>query len=158
MAQTLEADVAEYDDEEGGGKRRVLLRAALVAVVLAVGVVAYLLFGQGEGEGDKAAEEPVEGAVVEIGELTANLSGQDMRYARVSMAAVLRAEVEVSAVEQRFPVLKDAALSELATMSPEELRTADGLAEFKTSMTAHAQEAYPDDEVLRILVTELVVQ
>lgn len=160
MARTMEQIEAEQeDDAEGAPRGRRLLMALLAGVgVLIVGSVAYwLLLGPSDGE-EAADEPPEEGPVVEIAELTANLAGEDLRYVRVSMAVVLQEGVEVPVVERRFPILKDAALGELTAMSADDLRSSGGLDDFRTRMTEHAQDAYPDGEVLRVLITEMVVQ
>jgi flagellar protein FliL len=158
MAQTME-QLQEHGEEESPGRsrRKLVVLLALGAAVL--GLVAFWLL-TGPSDDEEVAEDVPEedGAVVEISDLTANLRGDQLRYARVSMAAVLRVGADAGAVERRFPVLKDAALTELTGMTPDELRSTEGLEELRSRMTAHARKVYPDGEVLRILITELVVQ
>lgn len=145
-----------------GRRKRLAVLGSLVLVVVAGGV-AWTLLGGGteEEEAEEVGEvEEVEptGPVVEVSELTANVGGEGLHYARLSMAAVLSETADVGLVEQRFPILKDAAITELSRMDPVELRSTAGLERLRELMTAHAHRAYPDGEVRRILITELVVQ
>lgn len=137
------------------GKPLVLVAVLLLAVVVAA---AYWLVLRPSDEALADPEPPEDGDVVEVAELTANVAGEELRYARLSFAAVLEEGAGANDVSERFPILKDAALSELTTMTPHELRSAEGLDALRERLTRRADETYPDGEVLRILVTELVVQ
>lgn len=143
-----------------GRGRKWLLLLAPVALVLVAGGAVWALGGPtGDEEQTDEAEEVAEiGRVVELSDLTASVGGESFHYARLSMAAVLREGSDVAAVEERFPMLKDAALTELSRMDPTVLRSTAGLDRLRELMTSHAQAAYPEGEVLRILITELVVQ
>lgn len=144
----------------GGGKRKTLLIAAFVLVAVLAGVGGFLLTG-GSAEAEAAAptEPPAEdGAVLDVAEMTANLAGPEVHYAKLSFAAVLIAGADEAAVAERFPLLRDAAITELSTFQVEHLRTTEGMEELRKRLTARAQAVYPDGEVRRVVLTELVVQ
>lgn len=142
-------------------RRRLLLIAAGVAALALVGAGAYLFLGSGAPAAAEAPASPPpteEGAVLEVTTLTANLAGPDLRYARVGFAAVLAADAAPDAVEDRLPLLTDAALTVLGSFSAEDLLASGGRDRLRTELTAQAHDLWPDGEVLRVVLTELTVQ
>lgn len=159
MARTPTAATPETEAGKGG-RSPLLLVGVAVVVTLAIAAAAFFLLG---GSGADASEEeeepvPVEGAVVDVAEMTLNLAGPTISYAKVSFAAVLLDGVEEATVQGRFALLKDAAISELGTISADSLRTPEGVEELRSRLSARAAAIYPEGEVLRIVLTELVVQ
>jgi flagellar basal body-associated protein FliL len=144
---------------EDGRRRRAPLLLGAVVLVLGVAVGAYLVLGGGEPAETVAEPQPAEeGAVVAVADMTANLAGEPVSYAKVAFAAVLAAGADEAAVAARFPLLRDAAITELSTITGAHLRTTAGADELRGRLTARAAALYPDGEVLRIVLTELVVQ
>lgn len=151
----------------GGGRVNTIL---LVVVVLFAGAAAYGLFlkptpAPAAAEDAAAAEptpeaspEPVEGEVIDVATMTINLAGEDLRYARLGFAVVLESMADPAGVAGRFPLLKDAAITEVSTFTPDELRTSDGVARLRSTLSEEAVELFPDGEVLRVVLTELIVQ
>ncbi|HVL99751.1 MAG TPA: flagellar basal body-associated FliL family protein [Egibacteraceae bacterium] len=155
----MAAAVAELTDTPSAARRparrrRTLPVAAALALACAAAAV-FVLSGSHEQAGDAA---PQEGAIVDVAQMTANLAGPQVHYVRFGFAAVLAADVAAADVEGRFALLKDAALSEIATFSADHLRTPAGVEELRGRLTARAAGVYPDGQVLRIVLTELVVQ
>ncbi|MFO8076240.1 MAG: flagellar basal body-associated FliL family protein [Actinomycetota bacterium] len=147
---------AGAEGQAGGTRKLGPKRLLLLAVVLAgLAAVATVVLLPGEEEADA---EPEEGAILEVAQLTANLGGEDLRYARVGFAVVAAAEVETAEVERRFPLLQDAAISQIGAMTPEELHGEEGIDRLREALTERAREIYPDGEVLRVAITELLVQ
>jgi flagellar protein FliL len=144
-----------------GGKRKLVL-VVLVLAAVAAGAVGGKMLLAGDpgvpGEEVAAAPAPAEGEVVTVAKLTASLAGGGSHYARVEFGAVLADTATAAAVEPRFPLLKDLALSTLMGFEPEELRTVAGADRLRQELTARAGEVFPDGEVLRIVLTELLVQ
>lgn len=142
------------EDKPRRPRRRLLLviGGALLGIALAGGV--FFLRGPAEEE----AAAPVDGPIVEVAQMTVNLAGSQLHYARFGFAVVLQEEFAAPDVEERFPLLQDAALSEVQTFNPDVLRTPEGLDELRGSLTARAGEVYPDGQVLRVVLTEMVVQ
>jgi flagellar basal body-associated protein FliL len=160
-AATMEAPLAGGELVAEPRKRgRLLLVIVTVAVVagVAVGAALYLLVLSG-GEAEATDPPPVvEGAVVDVAEMTLNLAGPQMHYARLSLAAVLAEKADEGKVQLRFPLLKDAVISEVGTFSAEVLRTPEGVEQLRQRLSERAVALYPEGEVLRIVFTELVVQ
>lgn len=138
-------------------KSRKKLLLALVVLLAAGGAAAwfFLLGGGEEPAGDQA---PVDGPVVDVEQMTANLAGPEIHYARFAFAVVLAEGKVAGDVEPRFALLKDAALSEVQQLTTAQLLTPDGADHLRTRLTERAQEIYPDGEVLRVVLTELIVQ
>jgi flagellar protein FliL len=137
-------------------KKLLLIVAAVVA--LAGGGGAFVLL-TGEAGAEEAAEAPPEeGAVVAVADLTANLAGAEVHYAKVGFSAILAVGADEAAVTARFALLRDAAISELSTFEAAHLRSTAGMDELRNRLTARAQEVYPDGEVVRVVLTELLVQ
>jgi flagellar protein FliL len=139
------------------GRKKLLLVAGVVVLVL-VGGGAFLLLGS-----DAEAEEEVgtvieEGPVVPVADMTANLAGSQIHFAKLSFAAVLTPDADAKLVGERFPLLRDAAITELSTMPAEHLRTTAGMDELRSRLSGRASDLYPDGEILRIVLTELLVQ
>ncbi len=133
------------------GPKKLLLLAVVLAAVAAVATSTLL-------PGEDPDGEPEEGAILEVAQLTANLGGEDLRYARVGFAVVAAADVETSEVERRFPLLQDAAISQIGSMTPDDLHGEEGIDRLREALTERAREIYPDGEVLRVAITELLVQ
>ena len=135
----------------------------IIGGVLAVGAAAFVFLGGGGGSEAEAAAVtttlvPVEGPVIEADQMTVNLADPDARYARVKFAVVLPEGGDSAAVGERFPILKDSILSVLSGYEAADLKGADALDELRRAFTDKAFEVYEEGEVLRVVITELLVQ
>ena len=124
----LEA-VAEEPEKKGKGK----LIGIVGGVVVLLGAVYFLFPGGGGGE------DPV-------------------RYARITFAVVLPEGGDSTVVGDKMPLLKDGVLDVVAGLTAADLVGSSGLDELRASLTAKALEIYPDGEVLRVVLTEVLVQ
>jgi flagellar basal body-associated protein FliL len=61
-------------------------------------------------------------------------------------------------VGERFPLLKDRVLDIMSGFTAAQLLAPGGLDQVRERLSAEAQEVWPDGEVMRVLVTELLVQ
>lgn len=158
MADSVAVAAPAGDATEKKSKKLVVIVAAVLAVVAgALGARTFL--GGGSPDGAAAADPaPQEGAVVSVAQMTASLAGAGSHYARIEFAAVLDATADQAAAEAKFPLLKDGALSVLMGFGADELRTVDGADRLREQLTAKAHEIYPDGEVVRIVLTELLIQ
>ena len=154
MAKTAPASPDAASSE--GGRSKLLLLVGVLAV-LGVAAGGFLFLG-GEGAAAEEPTAPVEGPVVEVASMTLNLAGPATSYAKLAFAAVLVEGADEAAVSARFPLLKDAAITEVGTIDAATLRTPAGVEELRDRLTERAADVYPDGEVLRIVLTELVVQ
>ena len=156
------ADNAQTEDApkggKRGGKRKLVLIGAVVLALLVGGGGAFMFLG-GSEEAEAAEEaEPVEGEIVPVEELTVNLAGPELHYARVAFSLVLVEGADTAAIETRKPLLHDGAITELTAMTPEQLRGADGPETVRTALGKRAKKVYEDGEVLRVVLTKLLVQ
>lgn len=151
--------VAPAPARAGSGRLRMIALLVVVAVLAAAGAFTAmrLLAGPSVAAAAEPAE-PVEGAVVDVAEMTATLAGDPPHLARVGIAVVLEESADEAAVSPRFALLRDATVSELTRSPAPELMTSDGVDSLRDRLTARAQDIYPDGEVLRVVLTELVIQ
>ncbi len=155
------------DKKGGGGKIKIV---GIVVVTLAVG---YFLFGRG---GTAEAETPpttiplneeAEGAIVTAGTLTVNLADESPRYAKIGVALVLVEGADPLLVEGQVPLILDAVLSQVSSMTADELLSHSGFDTLRNAIGDAAIEIYnevPEDGspeirvVKRVVLTELLVQ
>lgn len=154
-----ESVVAATDTASSGARRRLLV-AGVAVVVAVLGSLSGLVPGLDaiRPPADGAPAAPLEGAVVDVASLTASIGAADPGYVRLGFAAVLAEGTDPSSVEARFPLLKDAALTELSRRSLTDLRTPEGMDQLRAALTERARRTYPDGEVVRIVLTELLIQ
>lgn len=140
-------------------RARALAPMLVVLAVLGAGFGGFAAAGGLSGEETTNGEvaEPEDGAVVEVGELTVSLTGSESHYARVGLAVVLDSEAVVEEVENRFALLKDAALLAIAERTPDDLRSREGLEDLRDSLSTIAGDIYPDGDVLRVVLVEAIV-
>lgn len=157
----MDVDATATQGKKGKGKLIGIIGGAVVVLAAA----GFYFVGMGGGDEAAAEEpevieaaEPVEGAIIESEEMTVNLADSDPRYARIRFAVVLHEESDQTAVGERFPLLKDRILDVMSGFTADELLTNGGLDDVRTELTAASAHVWPDGDVLRVLVTELLVQ
>lgn len=143
------------DEESGSGGKKKLLVIALVVLLVAGAAAWFLVIAPG---GEAEAAEVVEGTVMPLDPLTTTTGTAALHHARVALALVLTEDADEGAITARAALLQDALLREVATMNADLLRSADGSNQLRANLTTHAQEIWPDGEVLRVVLTELLVQ
>ncbi len=157
MAETAVKEKAEEGTKDGSKKMLIVGLFIGVAVVAAY----FLLFAKPaapEGEAAAPVEVVVEdGPVLEVATLTVNLASEDLRYARVQFGVVTDAASVLDPTPQ-FPLLQDAAISIIAGFTPEELRTVAGHDRLRKELTEAVVELWPDGDVLRVVLYDLIVQ
>jgi flagellar protein FliL len=137
------------------GRRRLLVIAVVLVAVAAT--AGWFLVGPGAGS-EAVADEVVEGTVLPLPPLTTTTGIASPHHARVALGLVLVEGADEGVVAARTPLLQDALLREIATVDADQLRSAAGSDELRQNLTAHAQTIWPDGEVLRVVLTELLVQ
>ena len=150
---------AEEEPKEKGGKGKLI--GIIGGVVVLLGAVYFLFLGGGGGEeeaGVTTTTVPVEGPVIEVDEMTITLSDDPVRYARLKFAVVLPEGGDTAAVGDRVPVLKDAVLYVVSGYAAAELVGPDALTRLRDDLTASALEVFNEGEVLRVVLTEVLVQ
>ena len=149
----------EQEETPKKSKKKLFIGVGGVAV-LAVGY--FMFMGGGGEEADETAATTttvvVEGPVIEADQMTINLADEDPRYARLKFAVVLPMGGDGAAVGERFPILKDAVLDVVVSYTAEDMRSPDILDTLRNEFTDKALDVWPDGEVLRVLITELLIQ
>ena len=156
------ADEEEVAEEQGGSKKKFIIIGAVVAVA----AVGYFMFGGGGGEvpeEDMVAEEdmePVEGEVIEIGKMTIVLAdeGESLRYARVGLAVVMSELGDSGVVGTKVSLIQDAAITVMSEMTSAELRGAEGATLARERLTEEVLKIFPDGDVVRVVLTEMILQ
>lgn len=155
MAEEEVAVEEEQGEKKGKGKLFII-----IGVVVALGG-GYFMFGSGGGSeeaGVTTTTEVVEGVVIEGDQMTVVLADSDTRYARITFGVVLPVAGDSAAVGAKMPLLKDAALSIVSELTADDLKGAAGLDRLRTALTASALEIFTEGEVIRIVLTEVLVQ
>lgn len=161
---TAQVPAASPDTETPPEKRKrgKLLVILVVVVLAAAGAIGWFALAPRPVEAGSVAEPveppPAEGEVVEVATMTVNLADSPGRYVRVGFALVLSEGTDPTAVEARYPLLKDAALTEIGRSSGDELLTPEGVDALRQRLSKRARDVYPDGEALRVVLTELIVQ
>lgn len=157
----------ESADEKSGKKFD--LKTILI-VVLVLGGAGYFFLGSGGGAPADAAstttttlplEELDDGVILNAGTLTVNLADPGSRFARVAFSLVLVDGVDPLAVEMKLPLVLDAALSELADFTADQLKASAGQEELRSILSERAREILNSEEervVKRVILTDLLVQ
>lgn len=159
MAETAVKEKVE--EETKGGSKKMLLIGLFVGV--AVVAAYFMLFAKpavpedGEAMAEPTVAPVEEGDIYEVATLTVNLDSADLRYARVQFGVVTDG-VMAADPTARFPLLQDMAISTIAGFTPAELRTVEGHEQLRTRLTEDALEVWPDGEVLRVILYDLIVQ
>lgn len=146
----------EAGKQVGRNKKKLLFVAGALVLFAAGGFAALKMLEPAEAAEPVAEPTVEEGAVLEVAEMTASLGSAHL--ARVGIAVVLSAEAVEEQVVGRFPLVKDAAIDEIASSDPARLATPEGVDDLRARLTARATTLYPDGDVLRVVLTELIVQ
>lgn len=156
MAEELEV-VADEQPKKGKGK----LIGIIGGVVVLLGAVYFLFLGGGGGDAEAGVTTttiPVEGPVIESDQMTVTLADDPVRYARITFAIVLPEGGDTALVGDKMPLLKDGVLDVVAGLTAADLVGSAGLDTLRQDLTAKALEVYADGEVLRVVLTEVLVQ
>lgn len=161
MAAAVTADETAQGAETkkgAAGKKKLVILVVLALALGAGGFMAMRMLSAPAAEEPVAEPTPVEGEVLDVAEMTATLAGDTPHLARVGFAVVLEESADSALVESKFALLKDAAVTELTESSADELVTPAGVDDLRSRLSVRARDVYPDGEVLRVVLTELVVQ
>ena len=145
-------------------------KLTIVALAIAVAALAFTFLKPGAAPAEAPAEaahvEPKPGPVVDVGQMSVNLADAG-RYARVSFALVLTEGTVVGGgghgggeggVEAQFPLVKEAVLFEFSKVTADQIRAPGGLDAIANTLSERVRAIYPHGEVMRVVLTELLVQ
>ena len=146
----------EAAEGKKGGKKKIIMIVVGLAVA-GLGAKMTVLKGKAEAK-EPVKVEPVEGEIVDVGALTVNLADVDRHYGRVGIALVLNATASTEEVSKKIPLMKDAAITAIGAHTSAEMRTSAGQEALRKELMDAASKVWEKDVVLRIALTELVVQ
>lgn len=154
----------ETDGEEkkGKGKKKlfIIVGAALVVVLAAVGVVGFMFLGKSD-EADKAEAAPEAGVVVPLeDEMTLNLA--DGRFLKIQLALQLTAEATEAAGAKPADTVdgsmaQDAAIAILSNYKYDQLLDPKVKEEARVKLTEEVKKRY-DDAVMQVYFRQFVMQ
>jgi flagellar FliL protein len=144
-------------EKKKGGKKKLLI---IGVVVLLGGGFAAKTFLLGGGAPAKAEEEaaPKPGEIVEIDPMTVNLADPGLHYAQVGLGVVLAEGAVADGVTAHLALLKDATISIVGKYRSEELATSKGQDQLRKQLSKAAAKLFEGDVVLKVVLTEIVVQ
>jgi flagellar protein FliL len=155
--QKKTGEEVEGEEGGGGGKKKIILM--VVPALLAVGAGAFFfLGGSGEASAPTTTIAPIEGEVITIDTLTVNLVGEENRYARLGFAVILDSLADAGVVEAKLPLLQDAAIGVMVHYDSTTLQSVEGQEQLRQELTDASIALFPEGEVLRAVLTELIVQ
>ena len=155
-----ETAVAQEGEVKKKGKGK-LIGIVLAVVLAGVGAKFTVLSGGKGGKSGKAtpaaSPTPTPGPVIDLGDLTINLAEQS-RYALVGLAVELGKTAKTDTITAQMPLLKDASVRKLSGMSAVTLLSQAGQDQVRAELTDQAQQIFGKDAIVRVLLTEVVVQ
>ncbi len=168
--------MAEKKDEAApakGGKKKLFMIIAIGSVlVIASGVVAYLLLGQEEEKpmpnlvnevsqvGAAKGEGPgTIGPMVEIESFVINIiDDKDSRYLKAAITLEMDSPQAVAEVKERMPQVRDAILLLVGNKTYNEVRDLQGKLQLRIELMNKISEIVRGGKVRRIYFTDFVVQ
>lgn len=156
MAMDLAAAQEGAAKKKGKGKIIVIVVAAMLAG--GVGAKFTLLSGGKSGTPKPApTPAPTPGQVIDLGNLTINLA-EPSRYALVGLAVELGKTADPATITTQMPLLKDAGVRKLNGLPAATLLSSAGQDQVRAELTDQAQQLFGKDKIVRVLLTEVVVQ
>ena len=149
----------EETTEKSGGKKKLIMIVVPIVAVIAAGAGFFLRSGDTAAAAVPTTTIPVvEGDVIEVDTMTVNLIGEEGRYARIGFAVVLDSTADSGAVGKKMPLMRDATLTVMTEFDSVELQTAEGMDRLRKELSDAVVAIFPDGEVIRAVLTELIVQ
>lgn len=156
MAMDIAAAQEGTAKKKGKGK----LIAIVAAAMLAGGVGAkFTVLSSGKASTPKpvTTPTPTPGQVIDLGDLTINLA-EPSRYALVGLAVELGKTADPATITTQMPLLKDAGVRKLNGLPAATLLSQAGQDQVRAELTDQAQQIFGKDKIVRVLLTEVVVQ
>lgn len=156
MAMDIAAAQEGAAKKKGKGK----LIAIVIAAMLIGGVGAkFTVLSSGKAGKPKPTPTPTPtpGPVIDLGDLTINLA-EPSRYALVGLAVELGKTADPATITTQMPLLKDAGVRRLSGISAATLLSLAGQDQVRAELTDQAQQIFGKDKIVRVLLTEVLVQ
>ena len=132
---------------------------SIVAVIALIGVIAYVLLTQLNGEAKEAKELTIEEVIlasVDIPEIRTNLA--DGHYAILQLKIQTDSEDAAQELTQRIFQVNNLVIQELSEMTEEDLKGKQGKVLFEKAIKAKMNELMQEGEIQQVYITSFIVQ
>lgn len=163
-AKPAKDDKAAGEPPKKSSKLIIILLIAVLAAILGVGgAVMYILSAKNHATEKPAKVEPHEEELifVPMESFTANLRGNQERFAQVFVSIAVSDPKAAEPIKARTPILRDRILRIIGKKSSEELLTSEGKEALAKEILDGVKEALPESlrkGVKEILFTNFIVQ
>lgn len=148
------------------GKRKLILIAAPVALLIAIGAGLWFtgilphMLGMKHEDAKAEAAKPAPPVYVDLPDMVANLNGDPRRpnYLKLQSRLEVARQEDVEHVKQAMPRLLDMFQTYLREMRPEELRGSAGTYRLREELIARANVAAAPARVTDVLFTQMLIQ
>jgi flagellar FliL protein len=168
------ADVAEMDQMEGQerpakkGKFKLILIIVFV-LIIAGGAGGYFVFGKKVmakylgNKADAAQAAPVKkevvGPILQLDPFVFNLTGNQSRYAKVTLGIEVKDVKAMEDAKKMIPVIRDRILSIFGTKAAEVLMDVDQRETIKKEVHASLKTIFPGEDGLKaVYITDIIIQ
>jgi flagellar FliL protein len=144
------------------GKLKLIIAAAAVLAIFAVGAATWFFFFRHGGEemhAEAAASKPP--VFVEVPDMLVNLvgaPGERVQYLKVKVVLEVKEEKQVEAIKPTMPRVTDIFQTYLRELRPADLSGSAGLFRLKEELTRRVNAAISPGQVNAVLFKEIVVQ
>jgi flagellar FliL protein len=168
------AEVAEMDQMEGQerpakkGKFKLILIIVFV-LIIAGGAGGYFVFGKKVmakymgNKADAAQAAPVKkevvGPILQLDPFVFNLTGNQSRYAKVTLGIEVKDVKAMEDAKKMIPVIRDRILSIFGTKAAEVLMDVDQRETIKKEVHASLKTMFPGEDGLKaVYITDIIIQ
>jgi flagellar FliL protein len=147
--------VADGAKAKKGGKLKLVVP---VILLLGAGLAAKSLLLGSPAQKAEAKPKKEEGVIVTMDPVTVNLADAGFHYARVGFGIVLTTTANSKEIEERLPLFKDEAIRAVGGFQSRVLKTVKGQDELRHRLTEVAFKLYGEEEIMKVILTDIVVQ
>jgi flagellar FliL protein len=172
MAEEAREEIVVPESPQQEKKKKGRLKVVLIAVVAAAiaGGVGYQLYGKtflrsseqkqetGKGQ-EKTVQEKVEvGPILSLEPFIINVSGDPMKFVKISVAIELKNEKAAEQTKKMTPVIRDIVLSVLGTKKPEVFMDVGGRDAMKKELFEGVNKLFADNGLKAVYITDIIMQ
>ena len=161
---------AEEEEPKKGGMGKLIMIIVLVVVLGGGGAAGYFFrqkipfvnqyFGKHEEEGEETAKKKTEvGPILPLDPFVFNLSGNQSKFAKVSVAVEMKDTKVMEEAKKMIPVIRDGILTVLSAKSPDVLLDMASRDKIKKELQEHLKGAFHvENGVQAVYITDMVIQ
>ncbi len=157
-----EVKEAEQAPEKKGGKKKlfIFLILGLVIIGVAGGVVFFLGSKKGGEKKEEVKKQPETPAVLySLDPIVVNLyDPTGKRYMQIRLALALPNKKAEEEIKDKEPIIKDAIITYLSAKTPEEVIQPEAKEIIKRDLVKRINQALGEDLVLKVYITQYIVE